>query len=777
MTGAFTQLCRLGLGLLCAGLAAAGPATPATLNGAAGEPSRQTNRQHWAFAPMRSSSLATDSGPGTTRNPIDRFWTESKSGVASTAATPAVLARRLSFDLTGLPPTPEWIESFERDPGEAAYERLVDQLLASRHFGERWARHWLDVARYADSNGYEDDDDRKFAWLYRDWVIRAFNADFPFDTFVRWQLAGDEIAPENPDAVVATGFIAASLCDRIPPTDTQENKLLYRYNELDDIVSTTGSALLGMTLGCARCHDHKFDPIPTRDYYRMVAAFTTGRRSEASLNKPAREFAAWKATQKRVYREAGMSRLGLNEDEKIRLRHSEFDSVFDAADLKRKYGEAVEPTDAQLRAWLKPIDQQIWSSLEAAAKTGATAPIALIYTDTQAEPMPEYLLGRGSVRNRNQAVTLGFLTALSRGKPAEDYLAAWRPEPPFTRPGTQTNAAAAEVSQAVDDSGFVRPRTTYQRRALAEWITDPEHGAGHLLARVIVNRLWQHHFGEGLVRTASDFGTQGSLPSNPALLDWLAAELIHQRWQLKPIHRLIVTSRTYRLAAGVQCIARHPIRNSADIQHGDQKEGGNDGHATPAPPGLLRRQPLRLEAEVLRDAMLAVSGRLNRKMFGPPFRVLIPKEAIATRSRSPYPTDVRETTETCRRSIYAFVKRSVRNPLMEVFDSPDPSSTCGVRNQTTVPTQALTLMNDEFVRQCALQLAQRVLTDAGVDASRQIDRAFRLALGRGPSGTELDRATSFLAQAADALGDGIPVEGLSDLCHALFSLNEFVYVD
>ena len=714
---------------------------------------------HWAFQPLAPVRLT---GRAAT-HPVDAFWEPvPKPGAARrvTEASRVVLIRRLSFGLTGLPPTVAMIEAFERDSRSDAYPRVVDALLNSPHFGEAWGRHWLDLARYADSNGYEDDDDRKLAWPYRDWVIRALNADLPFDTFVTWQLAGDECAPEYPDAVTATGFMTAALSDRFPPTITEENKLVYRYNELDDMVSTTGSAMLGLTIGCARCHDHKTDPIGIREYYGLVSAFSTGRRIEATLNKPQRDWKVWKARQKRAYREAMMATLGLREEERIRVRHSEFDFVFDANDLLKRY-PALEPSDVTLRAWLGVEEQRIWDGLMAAAQTGTgheagvnsgRAQESLVFLDTQPEALPEFVLHRGSVRDRTELTSLRFPAVLCRGRDAESFLNAVRP----IRRGVE-----------VDAGGFVVPASTFQRRALAAWLTDVNHGAGFLLARVAVNRIWQHHFGEGLVRTPSDFGTQGDSPSNAALLDWLAGELIRQQWHLKSIHRLILTSGVYRASAGTVFRPRTPSGVASLPAYGR--------HGEEVRP--LVRRPMRLEAESLRDSLLAVSGRLNRTMFGPPFRPRIPKEAIATRSRSAYPADLRDDSETFRRSVYAFVKRSVRNPMMEVFDAPDPTSACGRRNTTTVPTQALTLLNDEWVRECAVQFAQRVFNEAGSGPAQQVDRAFRVALGRVPTPAERTRSLEFLGGAADARDGGIPTQGLTDFCHLLFTLNEFVYAE
>ncbi len=701
----------------------------------------EVEKGYWAFRPLRTTGSLSQLLP---RANFEKSLTAQ--------ASRRTLIRRAYFDLIGLPPTPEEVDAFQKDSAPDAYERLVDRLLASRNYGERWGRHWLDLARYADSDGYESDQDRPEAWRYRDWVIRALNADMPFDRFVRWQLAGDEYEPNNPDAVAATGFLTAGPIADTTPADTEENKLKIRYDELDDMLATTGSAMLGLTVGCARCHDHKYDPIPTRDYYRMLAAFQTARRANTFLSKPHREREKWLTDRHREMREALMTDLSLTDEQKFWLRQPEHFFVPIQVELYKKYGAKLKTTDAQLRAWLPEEQRRVWDGLNAAV---ANAEIvnpnarvkALIAFDERPEAQPAFLLGRGNVMDRARPVSFGVLQVLQRGRTPEDYLAAAR--------------GRASTAEEVGAEGFVSPPTTYQRKAMAEWLTDADQGAGPLLARVIVNRLWQHHFGEGLAPSPSDFGTQGGAPSQPELLDALAAELIRQGWRLKPIHRLIMTSEFYT----------------------DAGEASGRGKTAPKDPSrrlpVIRpaRRPIRLEAEVLRDSMLAVSGRLNRKMFGPPFRPMIPKEAIATRSKDPYPSDIQDGVELWRRSVYAFVKRSVSNPLMEVFDAPDSNASCGRRNTTTVPTQALTLMNDDFVRQCATQFAQRVITEAGLDATAQIRRAYRIALGREPRPRELENGRRFLGFADDAKGEGIAVDGLTDFCHVLLTLNEFIYVD
>jgi hypothetical protein len=650
-------------------------------------------KEHWAFLPLRSRQLPQVKNKQWPRTPVDRF-TLSAMETKGLASSPPIdrrrLIRRVTFDLLGLPPKPEEVEAFVADPDPRAYEKLVDRLLASPHYGERWGRHWLDLARYADSDGQESDHDRPTAYHYRDFVIRALNDDLPYNTFVRWQLAGDEYEPDNALAVSATGFIAAGTRAVLPDNLLEEERIRERYNELDDMITTTGVAFLGMTLGCARCHDHKYDPIPTRDYYRMLAAFNAGDRTEVPL-------LPW------------------------------------AEAVKRR--DADRDWNRRLEAAKKANDTATIKILEAAKP--APMPTAFAIADAGAKPRETWLLDRGDFRRRKEPVELGFLTALTRNRTASSYWAAAKAQ-------------------------GVRTDTTYQRRAIGDWITDTENGAGALLARVMVNRIWQGHFGEGLVRTVNDFGRRSEAPSHPELLEWLAAELVRGGWKLKPIHRFIVLSATYRQDTTFN---RRYARNDPENRL------------------LWRRKPRRIEAEILRDATLTVAGTLNPQPYGPAFKPPIQPEAMLARNvKDPYPSNARDTAETRRRTVYMFHKRVVPYPLLQAFDGPDAATSCGRRNVTTVAPQALAILNDPFMRLRAGEFAQRLQKEAGNDSGAQVQRAYRLALARAPSPKEIEASVQFIksrtaARTARDKGTDAGLLALTDFAQVIFGLNEFMYVD
>ncbi len=707
----------------------------------------EDDRKHWAFQPLGQFQLPPPHKRTRGTNPIDRFVTAKlaeKRLKLSPEASKGILLRRLYLDLVGLPPSPEEVRSFVEDTSPTAYEKRVDRLLASPAFGERWGRHWLDLARYADSKGYERDGDRPTAWHYRDFVIQAFNDDLPFDRFITWQLAGDELAPTNLTARIATAFIGLG---SVVETDTKlaDELARYRYADLDDMISTVGQAMLGLTLGCARCHDHKYDPIPTRDYYRMLSVFTPLERRELPL-ATGPELEAYRSASEAHQRRLKAAKQAL-EDWLRPAKEAVGPKLLTAKSAGLKPGEK-EPKlgDSDFREAFTGEQRQEWDRLKSAVKeaeAGAPTPPPTAFTMGVVDTPPQdFLMKRGEATQPGEEVTPGFLTVLLRGKSAEDYL----------------GPVGAQRRQA----------------ALATWMTDTEHGAGALLARVIVNRLWQHHFGEGLVRTPSDFGTQGELPSHPELLDWLAGELVRGGWKLKPLHKLMVMSATYQQGEASGGLAHR--RPSAAATGTGGVEPDADNHL------LSGRRPQRLEAEILRDSILVVSGCLNTNMFGPGVKAPVPAELnSAYNTFDPYPKDAKDSPETWRRSVYLFTKRSLRQPLLEVFDGADPSATCARRLPTTVAPQALALLNDTWVRARAKDFAQRLVREAGEDRTAQVHRAYALALGRPPRADEVKAGLRFLsAQAASRTDRGEPDGGqlaLTDFCHALFGLNEFLYAD
>jgi hypothetical protein len=651
------------------------------------------------------------------RNPIDRFILArlEKEGLRpSPEADALTLVRRMTFDLTGLPPTPEEVDEFVKASSakpQAAYEELVDRLLASPHYGERWGRHWLDLARYADSNGYEFDELRPDAWRYRDYVIRSLNADKPFDRFAKEQLAGDELWPDDPQALVATGF------NLLGPdmTDSADQKQR-RLNTLNDMTDTAGLVFMGLTVACARCHDHKFEPIPIEDYYRFQAFFAPAKfRSDLPVGTPEQKAAFQKAKaeydalvkpvlddiakleepyRQKLYKErvaklADAARDALNTPAEKRtpaqqelVEQSARFLVVPADAVAKALSEADKARHQELQAKLKSFDSRKPTPLPTAmGLSGGPA-------------VKTFVLDRGELKNPGDEVRPGYPTALTTEKSA----------------GT--------------------------RAALAEWLTKPGHP---LTARVIVNRLWQHHFGRGLVATPSDFGLRGSDPTHPELLDWLALELIDGGWSLKRIHRLMLTSATYRQASA----------------------GRRSPEADPDNLLLWRMNRQRLEGEAVRDALLAVSGRLSYKMGGPGVMPPLPADAGTVKGWTVSP----DKSDHVRRSVYVLARRNLRFAFLEAFDLPDSNLSCPRRERSTTAPQALALLNSQDVVEAAKATAARVKAAGGSD-DEQVTRTFRLILGRPPSVTEAQAAREFLKQSPP-----------SELCRALMNVNEFAYVD
>jgi mono/diheme cytochrome c family protein len=715
-----------------------------------GSPITEQDRQFWSFRKPARPSIPAVKNRSWVRNEIDAFILHrlEEQGLApAPPAEPRTLIRRLYLDLTGLPPSPEEVDEFLRDPSDAAYERVIDKLLSSPHYGERWGRHWLDLARYADSGGYEFDYDRPHAWRYRDWVIKAFNEDKPYDQFIREQIAGDQLlAPstlkeleryEPPaEALIPTGF-----CRNGPTVDNQTNEQT-RADELDDLVTTTSSVFLGLTMGCARCHDHKYDPIPQKDYYRMQAVFFPFQKTQKLLIGKDEE-TSYKAQIKAIddqQLKPLKARLAVIEKpvrEKLLAEKVEFhvrlaESAGKVNDESReqyrretakRFAKDVKLQSEEIEAQLAPAEVKIWKGLKDEIERIDKAkpkplPAAMGVTDNIKKPGQAHLLNRGDVSQKTEPVGPGLPSVLA-------------------------------------DQSDLNP--LLRRRQLADWMASADNP---LVARVAVNRIWQYHLGVGLVRTPSDFGAAGDRPSHPELLDYLAVEFIARGWRWKTMHRLILTSNTYRQAHGFnsQAAAKDPENR-----------------------WLWRRSPRRLEAEIIRDSILLVSGKLNREMGGPGIYPRIDAAVVNTGSRPRWPLGAKEGPDVWRRSVYIFVKRSVLLPLIEVFDCPATTVSAPMRAVSTVSPQALALMNNEFILEQAGYFAERVAREAGADLRAQIVRAFQLALNRPPSAKELDWASDFIksqtAGYAQRRRESPAMLGLRDFCHALINLNEFLYVD
>jgi hypothetical protein len=866
-------------------------------------------REYWAFKPLPTIATPTVKNAAWAHTPIDHFILaklEEKGLTPNGPLSRERLVRRAYFDLHGLPPTPAEIEAFLKDSAtatpQAAYEKLIDRLLQSEHVGERWARHWLDTVRFAESGGYEFDGNRPAAFHYRDFVIKAMNQDMPFDQFVRWQIAGDHLVPGDLQAIAATGFLVAG---SYPGQTTSKTLALIRYDHLDDMVSTLGTSMLGLSLGCARCHEHKYDPIPQEDYYRLVAAL--GRTDSASLKvntdpagykklkdafdaahaplvKARDDFekselpkflqAFWTSNKSKAapvwlmldpVEAKGMGKGQKNETHTFvvhtmqkKIKSLRFEALADKSLPKSGPGQSPDggfvlseinivasPLSAALKAKVKPAPVKLkagqasaqdpkfplsaaidnnpktgWSVGNVAGKDqaatfdfegdigfdGGTAfTITLKFegdnyaiaksrfaiSTTAAAP----LAGAAEPQATNELVTT---LALSMGiwkVEQRDVISQWarklnsdaeriygavnrhakdepkpnlvdvfaaqsgrggpvnfliRGEPEKKREVVNPGFVQVLMNNAERDQKWysssplppagegpgVRGKTSEPRVALANWITDTNDGAGNLLARVIVNRLWQHHMGKGIVGTPNDFGIQGDAPTHPELLDYLAKELIKNGWKLKPIHKLIMTSAVYMQSNEV---------NEANVK------------ADPANRLWWRHPTRRLEAEAIRDNLLAVAGTLDPTMYG----------SGTLDGNSP------------RRSVYLTVKRSQMIPLLQMFDVPEALQSIGERSVTTVPTQSLAFMNSPLVRGAAQKLAVRIRAKNDVELGQSIDQAYLIALARRPTDVERQRMTGFIARQAESYGKTPQArdQALTDFCQVLLCLNEFIYVD
>jgi hypothetical protein len=795
----------------------------------------RAGRDWWSLQPIHQPPLPAVPRPAWIRTLVDAFILArlDKQGIApAPEADRRTYIRRVTLDLTGLLPSPEEIETFVKDTSADAYEKLVDRLLESSTYGERWARHWLDVVRFAESHGYEMNTLRPNAWPYRDYVIRAFNRDSPYPQFVREQLAGDAIARADPLCAAATGFLVGGPHDTVGNA-TLEGQLQQRMDDLSDMVSTTATTFLGLTVGCARCHDHKFDPIRQKDFYALQAVFAGVQHAEREIVMPGREeqrreIATLRAERGRIERQidAREPLAGSPGSKPVRSpvqprRNVERFAAVEAQFVRFTVTATTDRTEPCLDE-LELYGPEAQAGNLALADRGARATASSVYPNNplhciehlndgrygnghswiSREPgqgwvqieLPKIVTlecivwGRDREEKYRDRLPLDYRIEVSTdGHSWKTIAGSWDRHPRghvvvpsdaikgLIEKRRQLNQRLQELEKPlVSYAGtFATPDRTYllkrgdplqkleevqpsgpsqigpsftlkpsapesQRRlALADWLVHPENP---LPARVMVNRIWHWHFGQGLVRTPSDFGFNGDRPSHPDLLDWLAKEYQSNGWRLKPLHRLIVLSNTYRQASQLNAKA-------ASVDVGNRL--------------LWRYPPRRLEAEVIRDTMLQVSGALNRRMGGPGYHLW---------EYSGYVIVFRPKTvlgqEEFRRMIYQFKPRLQQDGTFGVFDCPDATTIMPRRNRSTTALQALNLLNDPFVRDQSERFAARLQRDAGSEPSAQIRQAFRLAFGREPSEIE--------ASAANKL---VEVHGLAVFCRALFNANEFVFAN
>ena len=735
-------------------------------------------RSHWSFQKIQRPDVPTVKNHHRVRTPIDAFLLarlEEQGFTFADDADPATILRRAMIDLVGLPPTPEQVEELAAEDSPAAYARLIEELLASPHYGERWGRHWLDVAGYADSEGYNLADARRpHAWRYRDYVIRSFNDDKPFDRFVREQLAGDELvtspmndlSPEDVELLAATGFL------RMAPDGTGgavDDAEIARNDVIAETVKIVSSSLMGLTVGCAQCHDHRYDPIPQTDYYRLRAVFD-----------PALDWKKWRAPKDRLvslYTEADRAKAAQIEAEAKKIdaertkKQNEFiDATFEKELAKlpeeiREAARAARDTAAQERT----DDQK--SLLKKHPSLNVTSGSLYLYDRKAADQLKEMAAEAKTVRDGKPPER--FVRALTEpaGNVPVSYLFARgdheQPKQELEPAGLSVVSANVPVPEVA--SNDAARQSTGRRTSLANRLTDPDHP---LLARVIVNRIWLHHFGRGLVATPADFGLLGMPPTHPELLDWLAAEFIESGWSVKHMHRLIMCSTAYR-----QALRTDPAQAEADPDN--LLYGG----------ARLRR----LDAEALRDAVLSVSGKLNNKPYGQAIPVMadrVGRWVLGIENlNAGRPGDVVAMNgEDLRRSVYVEVRRSRPLAVLDAFDWPRMAPNCEVRRTSTVAPQSLMLMNSDFVLQFAGHFARRVEAEGADGLTSRIHRAWKLVYGREPDQSEVASARTFLdeqaavfAEVSKAGGDDdaptAAQRALESLCQMLLSSNEFLYVD
>ena len=708
------------------------------------------DRAHWSFQPVKRPPVPVVKERAWVANPVDAFILARLEAKGLTPNPPAgrrELIRRVYYDLTGLPPTPEEVEAFVADPSPRAYEALVDRLLESPSYGEKWGRHWLDLVRFAETNSYERDNPKPHAWRYRDYVIRSFNDDKPYDQFIREQLAGDELPAAGADGLIATGYYRLGIWDDEPADREQA-----RYDGLDDILATTGQVFLGLTVDCARCHDHKIDPFPQRDYYRLLAFFqniTPYRNGGPGDEAPLMADAVSRHDYEQRLRELADQRRQVQAA--ITAIEEDFRFLYDQGPVAKEDLARLIQSDGARVLGKERYEQYrgLLRERQMLRTRKVPAAMALCVAETGPSAPDTFILLRGNPHVPGDKVEPGFPQVL----------------------GGKTPAIPVPAPDA---------RTSGRRLLLANWIASPENP---LTARVMVNRVWQYHFGRGIVRSANNFGLlPGNEPTHAQLLDWLGAEFMDpspqplspqgrgaptdplspqgrgvgvRGWRLKPLHRLLLTSNAYRMSS----------RGNA---RGLAVDPGNDL--------FWRFDMRRLSAEEVRDSILAASGTLSRKMYGPGVYPEIPAAVMAGQSRPGYGWGKSPPEEQARRSVYIHVKRSLLTPILESFDTAETDRTTPVRFVTTQPTQALHLLNGEFLNQQAALLAGRLRREAGDDVSKQVRLALSLVLTRPAGAEEVRRGVDVMA--ALRTRDGATADrALTYFCLMVLNLNEFVYLD
>jgi hypothetical protein len=764
----------------CLSAVSAGFIVSATAWSASDDEVIERGRSHWSFQPIVRADVPTVKNQSQVANPVDAFLLarlEEEGLKFSPAAGKRELLRRAKFDLLGLPPTPEELAAFLADEAPDAYERLIDGFLASPHYGETWGRHWLDIVRYAETAGYNADPARPNAYKYRDYVIRSFNEDKPYDQFVREQIAGDELFPDNREALIGSGYLLLW-----PDESNASNILLARQDALNDLTGNVGNVFLGLSIGCAQCHNHKFDPILQKDFYRLQAFFSGIVRRDNAPVGTNEQLAEYRAAMKAWLAETADVRAELHRIEMAaavkagKEKRMKFpDVVLNAIDTMPEQRDSLQQqlcfwSERQIDIKEKDLVKQM-SEEDAKRREELTAQLAEM---EKRKPKPVYELA-AIVAGEVQAVPpkTNLLAGGSYDKPLEEVT-----------PGYLTSLAAS----ARRDAEYAPPhdQTSGRRSALADWLTDPQNP---LVARVIVNRVWQGHFGRGLVDNGNDFGTQTPPPSHPELLDWLAAEFVNPTvgvgsgstggaWSIKRLHRLIMLSYAYRQAGFRQSPNAEP---AAAVQ---------------ADPGnrLYWHYPRRrIGGEAIRDSLLAVSGLLNSSVYGPSVWPELPADYS---KREAWKVS-EKAADRNRRSVYIHAKRNLPYPLLEAFDLPDMHESCARRPETTVAPQALMLLNGELVLEFARALAGRMVRDnPSIETDALVRRTYLVTLSREPTEAELDASRRFLEHQQGVISerlaagenvllpqdhpkflDAAQAAAIVDFCHALLNANEFIYVD